>query len=70
VPSSDALGPPSPPLAIGDRVDVLAPDVVVEGALVVAVDDGAVTLAVPAGDAPALADALAVAVVVLALRGG
>jgi len=63
------LGAVTPPLVVGDRVDLLAPDVVAEDAVVVAVADDAVTVAVPAADAPVVADALAVAVVTLALRG-
>lgn len=69
VPAASGLGLPLPPLAPGDRVDVLAPAVVVEDAVVVAVADAAVTIAVPARTAPALADALATSVVSLALRG-
>jgi Flp pilus assembly protein CpaB len=64
-----------PPAAVGDRVDVLATDadlttaVVAEAALVLAVDDesDAVTIAVPAGDAPAVASAIAGGTVTLAL---
>jgi Flp pilus assembly protein CpaB len=67
--SASGFGAPAPPLAVGDRVDVLAPDVVAEDALVVAVGDAAVTIALPAGDAAAVADASAAAVVTLALRG-
>lgn len=69
VPTSSGLGPPAPPLAVGDRVDVLAPDVVAGDAVVVAVDDHVVTVAVPAGDAPAVVEALSTAVVSLVLRG-
>ncbi len=69
VPSSAGFGAPVPPLRLGDRVDVLAPDLVAAGAVVVAVDDEVVTIAVSADDAPAVAEAMAVAVVVLALRG-
>lgn len=68
-----------PPVATGDRVDVLVTVadqggqsfVVVAGALVLAVDDGAdtVTVAVPAADAPALASAIATGGVTLALTG-
>jgi Flp pilus assembly protein CpaB len=67
--SASGLGAPVPPLAVGDRVDVLAPDVVAADALVVDVEETAVTVAVPADDAPALAEAVAGAVVTLALRG-
>lgn len=67
--SSSGFGTPSPPLDVGDRVDVLAPDPVAENALVVAVGEDAVTIAVPARDAGAVAEAVAVAVVTLALRG-
>ena len=67
--SASGFGSPAPPLAVGDRVDVLAPDVVAADALVVAIDDTAVTVAVPADDAPALAEALAAAVVTIALVG-
>lgn len=63
VPSS-----PGPPLAVGDRVEVLAPDVVAADAIVVDVAEDVVTVAVPADDAPAVADAVAVAYVVLALK--
>jgi hypothetical protein len=59
---------PAPPLEPGDRVDVLAPDVVAEDAVVVHVDDDAVTIAVPERDAPAVAEAATVAFVVLALK--
>ncbi|MFS8586624.1 MAG: hypothetical protein FWJ72_16275, partial [Acidimicrobiia bacterium] len=74
---------PTPPLAVGDRVDVLAvlpaPDLdvaggapafpVVEGATVVDVGDDAVTVAVPRGDAPRVAWAATGGVVALALTG-
>lgn len=73
----------TPPLAVGDRVDVLTvvPAGVdsgggdpafplVEGATVVDVDDQEVTVAVPAPDAPRVAWALAGGSVVLALVGG
>lgn len=69
VPVSAGFGAVAPPLTVGDRVDVLAPDLVAERAVVVAVDDDAVTVAVPAGDAPGVAEAAATAVVTLALRG-
>lgn len=59
---------PSPPLEPGDLVDVLAPDVVAEGAVVVHVGRDAVTVAVPVRDAPAVAEAATVAFVVLALK--
>jgi Flp pilus assembly protein CpaB len=71
----------APPLAAGDRVDVLvalAPDaagngppgfVVAAGALVVSVDEGAVTVAVQAPVAPRIAVALGHGAVTLALVG-
>jgi Flp pilus assembly protein CpaB len=67
--SASGFGTPAPPLEVGDRVDLLAPDPVATGAVVVAVDDAAVTVAVPADDAPALAEALAATVVTVVLRG-
>jgi Flp pilus assembly protein CpaB len=67
--STSGLGAPVPPLAAGDRVDLLAPDVVAADAVVVAVGDGAVTVAVPGDDVAAVAEALATAVVTVALRG-
>jgi len=66
--SASGFGPPAPPVTVGDRVDLLAPDVVASG-VVVAVGDDAVTVAVPARDAPAVADAAATVAVTLALRG-
>lgn len=69
VPASSSYGAPAPPLELGDRVDVLAPDVVADGAVVVAVDDDAVTVAVPSADAADVADAVAASIVTLALRG-
>lgn len=78
------LGPAgAPPLAVGDRVDVLtvlAPDAaaasgddpafaLVAGATVVDVAEQAVTVAVPAGDAARVAWAVGNAAVVLALAG-
>lgn len=71
----------APPLIVGDRVDVLvalAPEaagdgppgfVVAAGALVVAVDEGAVTVAVRAPLAPRIAVALGQGAVTLALVG-
>ena len=72
-----------PPVVVGDLVDVLAvtpPAVepgrdppafaVVEGATVVDVGDEAVTVSVPADDAPRLAWAVAQGAAVLALAGG
>jgi Flp pilus assembly protein CpaB len=71
----------APPLSVGDRVDVLvalAPDaagngppgfVVAAEALVVAVDEGAVTVAVRAPIAPRIAVALGTGAVTLALVG-
>ena len=67
--SSSGLGAPAPPLAVGDRVDLLAPHTVAEGAVVVAVDEGAVTVAVPAGDVDDVAEATSAAVVTIALVG-
>jgi pilus assembly protein CpaB len=70
VPTSGAgFGSPAPPLHVGDRVDLVAPDVVAAGALVVAVGDDAVTVAVPARDAPAVAEIVATMLVTIALRG-
>jgi len=60
---------PAPPLGVGDRVDLLAPDVVAAGALVVDVGEEAVTVAVPAEDADDVAAAVATSAVALALRG-
>jgi len=70
----------TPPLAVGDLVDVLvalAGDeaerppgfTLVDGAAVVAVDDDAVTVAVPRADAPRVAVALGAGAVTLALVG-
>jgi Flp pilus assembly protein CpaB len=75
-PGSRALavptGPGTPPLAVGDAVEVLAsggePSASPMGR-VVAVDESSVTVAVPAADAPAVAFALAQGVVTLALAG-
>ncbi|MFL6205218.1 MAG: Flp pilus assembly protein CpaB [Acidimicrobiales bacterium] len=70
-----------PPLGLGDRVDVLvalAPEAAGEGppgfalashVLVVAVDDAAVTIAVPEDTAPRLAVAFGAGAVTLALTG-
>lgn len=77
VPAGDAgLAAPAPPLAVGDRVDVLGPGfvdgdagVVAEGAVVVHVGEAAVTVAVPAADADDVAAAIATATATLALRG-
>ena len=74
------FGYDAPPLAVGDRVDLLATfDVldgdapptapVAESALVVAVDDAAVTVAVPRADAAPVAFATARGTVTLALVG-
>jgi Flp pilus assembly protein CpaB len=85
-PASRAVAVPvdvglSPPLVVGDRVDVLvalAPEaagdgppgfVVAAGALVVSVDEGAVTVAVSATAAPRIAVALGQGAVTLALGG-
>ncbi len=70
----------APPLAVGDRVAVLVAladteggeppgFALVEGATVVSVDDGAVTVAVPRDAAPRVAVALARGAVTLALAG-
>ena len=78
VPSGAGPGPP--PLAVGDRVDIFAtflaeagtepPTVAVaEDALVVAVDDEGVTVAVPEVDAARVAFATTAGAVTLALRG-
>jgi Flp pilus assembly protein CpaB len=81
VPSSTAgFGTDAPPLVSGDRVDVLATfdvldgdapptDAVAEGALVVDVGDGTVTVAVLEDDAPRVAFAVARGTVTLALVG-
>lgn len=70
------LSPGTPPLAVGDRVDVLATPpnsassvVVARAARVVGVDDRAVTVAVQPDDAPNIATALAAGTVTLALAG-
>ncbi|HZN15141.1 MAG TPA: SAF domain-containing protein [Acidimicrobiales bacterium] len=67
-------GPGTPPLEVGDAVDVLAttPEdaattVVAHGARVVGVDERAVIVAIEAVDAPGVAAALAAATVTLAL---
>ena len=80
----DGFGAGVPPLAVGDRVDVLATfdvyvdeggsgaeptGVVAAEALVVDVGDGAVTVAVPERDAPQVAFAAARGTVTLALVG-
>jgi len=57
------------PVVVGDRVDVLAPHVLAEDAVVVAVTDDAVTVAVRSAVAPRLVDAVAVGTVSLALSG-
>ncbi len=69
-------GAGTPPLSIGDRVDVLstASDsgdtvVVASGARVLAVDERAIAVAVLPDDAPGVAAALATATVTLALAG-
>ena len=83
--SAGGLGTDTPPLRLGDRVDVLATfDVldptdgsggaeptgaVADGALVVDVSDDAVTVAVPATDAARVAFAVARGTVTLALVG-
>ena len=67
--SSSGLGAPAPPLTVGDRVDVLAPGPVTVDAVVVAVDDGAVTIAVALDDVADVAEAVTSAVVTIALRG-
>jgi pilus assembly protein CpaB len=80
VPSAGGLGVESPPLEVGDRVDVLATidvldaDVAPTGAvasdaLVVAVGETAITVAVEAGDVEAVAYAVARGTVTLALVG-
>lgn len=75
------VGSVAPPVRVGDRVDVLATPVpgaaatadaarvVVHEALVVATGVDGVTVAVPAEQAPALAEAIARATVTLALTG-
>ncbi len=70
------MSPGTPPLSVGDRVDVLATPpnsassvVLAHGARVVGVDDRAVTVAVRPDEAPAVAGALAAATVTLALTG-
>ena len=78
------IGPGTPPLLVGDRVDLLsthdpllfdpaaanaAGDIVVAGALVIDVSEGAVTVAVDPDDAPAVAFAVAQGAVTLALAG-
>jgi Flp pilus assembly protein CpaB len=83
--SAGGLGTDTPPLRVGDRVDVLATfDVldptdgsasteptgtVADGALVVDVSDEAVTVAVPAADAARVAFAAARGTITLALVG-
>ena len=69
-------GPGTPPLAVGDVVDVIATvtetdetTLVAARARVLAADDRAVTVAVHHDDAPAVAAALATATVALALAG-
>jgi hypothetical protein len=65
------------PVAVGDRVDVLAAtgdglfstDVVAEGALVVATSEEVVTVAMAEAAATRVADGLAGGLVTLALRG-
>lgn len=69
IPVAAGFGAPVPPLSPGDRVDLLAPDVVVEAAVVVAVADDTVTVAVRVRDAPAVADAVVAGAVTIALRG-
>jgi Flp pilus assembly protein CpaB len=68
------VGPGTPPLAMGDEVDVLATTqgdgtttVVAHGGRVVGADERAVTVAVREADAPGVATALAAATVTLAL---
>lgn len=70
------LGPGTPPLGLGDRVDVLATNpsdgvtvVVAHAARVVGLDAQAVTVAVRAAETPGVAAALAAATVTLALAG-
>lgn len=65
-----------PPLSVADRVDVLvtvadSTVVVAAGAVVLALDDesDAVTVAVPADEAPAVASAIATGTITLALSG-
>ena len=55
------------PVVVGDRVDVLAPHVLAEGALVVAVAEEAVTVAVRSSVVPRVVDAVATGTVSLAL---
>jgi pilus assembly protein CpaB len=80
VPSAGGLGVEAPPLAVGDRVDVLATvdvldaDVAPTGAVatdavVVAVGETSTTVAVPATDVEAVAYAVARGTVTLALVG-
>ena len=68
------IGPGTPPLSIGDQVDLLATErdeastvVVAHRARIVGVDERAVTVAVRATDAPAVATALAATAITLAL---
>jgi Flp pilus assembly protein CpaB len=65
--------PGTPPLAVGDRIDVVSvdgdPSVVATDAVVVDVGDHAVTVGVPPGDAPAAAAAAASGAVALTLIG-
>ena len=67
--SASGFGAAAPPLAVGDRVDVLAPRPVAVDAVVVAVGDDALTIAVDAEDAAAVAEAMASSVITVALRG-
>jgi Flp pilus assembly protein CpaB len=81
VPSaSGGFGADAPPLALGDRVDVLATfevldvdspptETVAEGALVVDVGETNVTVAVPAADAERVANAATTGTVTLTLAG-
>jgi hypothetical protein len=55
------------PVAIGDRVDVLGPALLAAGALVVAVTDDAVTVAVPGSAARRVADVVVTGTVTLVL---
>jgi Flp pilus assembly protein CpaB len=68
------VGPGTPPLALGDRVDVLAtaPDsgttaLVADGARVLGIDERAVTIAVRPANAAPVAAALAAGTITLAL---
>jgi Flp pilus assembly protein CpaB len=74
VPAGGSYGLEVPPLAVGDRVDVLVTvdgpaDVVAHDAVVVAVGETATTIAVDASEVPDVAAAVALGTVTLALVG-